>query len=101
MRGIPKMKYWGALAVALGVCFTSADTQSDSGNAAKAVATAETETKYLLVHQEAGPRFITSNYTLESQRKITKKVRLECNSSSIRAGAFARLPSWNPPGFGA
>jgi hypothetical protein len=37
-----------------------ANAQSDSGSASKAVAVRETKTQYLVGHQEADPRFITS-----------------------------------------
>jgi hypothetical protein len=37
-----------------------ANAQSDSGSTSKAVAVPETKTKYLVVHQESDPHFITS-----------------------------------------
>ena len=114
IREDTEMNYSIKLALVLIVGGTfRVNAQSDSDIAAKAAAVPGTESNFLVVHQEADPRFILSiertgpctlrgapletsqlrvpiSYTPENQWINTKKARSRCNSSSIQPGAFAR-----------
>jgi outer membrane biosynthesis protein TonB len=58
---IPKKKFSIVLSVASVVGLASGvNAQSDVGSSTKAAAALETDSSYLVVHQEADPRFITS-----------------------------------------